>query len=148
MNLKKLIEIKEKYPTIIKWSGYVALAVVALVAISIAFNIFFSFKISIYKQTIYDLQAQLYARQAEAKEAQVQRDLAIKEKELEALKRKGEEYAKQREDKRKEIDEAKKKLAEAKGKVDEENDKLGGKTQKEVIIKANELLNRNKGNSK
>lgn len=143
--LKKLIEMKEKYPTMTKIVGYVTLVMSALVAISFAFNIFFSFRISIYKQTIYDLKAQMYARQAEAKEARVQRDLAIKEKELEALKRKGEEAAKARADKQAEIDKTKKDLVRAKAKVDEENNKLGGKTQEEVTRMANELLNKNRG---
>jgi len=146
--MKKLIEIKEKYPTTTKIAGLVVLVMIALVVISLGFNLFFSFKISIYKQTIYDLKAQMYARQAEAKHARMERDLLKKEMELNALKRKGEEYEKQREAKRKEIEKAKKKVSMAKKNMEEENNKLDGKKQEDVVKVANTLLKKNKGKTK
>jgi preprotein translocase subunit SecF len=146
--LKKLLEMWQKYPMLTKVGMWVVIVILALFVLSFGFNLFFSFRISIYKQTIYDLKAQMYAREAEAKHAQVQLKLEKKKSELKELERKGEEYAKQREAKRGEIVAAKKDLAKAKAKVDEENSKLGGKTQEEVTSKANQLLNKNKGKKK
>jgi preprotein translocase subunit SecF len=146
--LKKLLEMWQKYPTLTKVGMWVVVVILALVVVSFGFNLFFSFRISIYKQTIYDLKAQMYAREAETKHAKVQLKLEQKRSELKELERKGEEYAKQREAKRKEIADTRKTLAAAKTKMVEENKKLGGKTQEQVVDKANQLLNKNKGKTK